>query len=264
MQRKSFFNRQSPAVTLLIKGKSCQEILSAIRKAEYDGADAATVELCDLPLEERSTEMLQGIVSGTSLPVMFCLYRNDIYLGADDEARTKCLLNAAKSGAEVVDVMGDLFDPSPRELTANPEAIAKQKALIDEIHSLGCKVIISSHMPNEARTADQVLSHLQAQAERGADIVKIVTGINTEDDLAEAIRTDMMLNRTLKVPFVHVCGGSMNRLHRFIGPKLGSCIAFAVNDYEYPSLLYTQPTIRTLRAVLDNLPWHIDDAQKLN
>ena len=117
-------------------------------------------------------------------------------------------------------------------------------------------------MSNDFRTAEQVLEHLQEQSSRGADILKIVTGVNNEEQLTEAIRTTMLLNRELKKPFIHLCNGSFSRLHRFIGPKLGVSIAFAVHDYQSPSLLYTQPTIRALKTVLQNLPWHIDDVQK--
>ena len=158
--------------------------------------------------------------------------------------------------------MGDLFDPSPFELTRKPEAIEKQMRLIDEIHARGAKVIMSSHMSNDYRTAEQVLEHLQQQSARGADILKIVTGVNNEEQLAEAIRTTMLLNRELEKPFVHLCNGTYSRLHRFIGPKLGVSIAFAVHDYTAPSFLYTQPPIRSLKQVLSAIPWHIDDVQE--
>lgn len=259
MVRKSFLNRQEPVVTLLINGSSLQKMLIAMRQAEFDGADAITLQLDELPLEERTTEMLQGLFSAVSLPIMCCLYRNDRFLKDDDDARQPFLLNAIDAGAEFVDVMGDLFDPSPFELTHNESAIKKQIALINEIHNRGGKVIMSSHMPSTARSCKEIVSHLQEQASRGADIVKIVTGLNTEEDLLEALKTDMILSRTLNKPFVHVCGGKYSRIHRFLSPKFGSSIAFAVNSYDAPSLLYTQPTIRSLRSVLDNLPWHIDD-----
>lgn len=261
MLKKSFFNRQQTAVTLLMKGESVEEMLACARAAEFDGADAIAIELGDLPPEQRTKENYQRLMREIHLPFMFILYRNDRWHKGDDEARQRYLLDAAEAGAEVIDVMGDLFDPSPFELTRKPEAVEKQKRLIEEIHSRGAKVIMSSHMSNDFRTAEQVLEHLQQQSARGADILKIVTAANSEEHLAEAIRTTMLLNRELDKPFVHLCNGSYSRLHRFIGPKLGVSIAFTVHDYQSPSLLYSQPTIRALKTVLGNIPWHIDDVQ---
>ena len=262
MQKKSFFNRQQPAVTLLMKGETIDQMLACARAAEFDGADAIAVELSDLPPEQRTKENYRRLMTGVHLPFMFILYRSDRWLKDDDEARQSYLLEAAEAGAEVIDVMGDLFDPSPFELTRKPEAIEKQMRLIDEIHARGAKVIMSSHMSNDYRTAEHVLEHLQQQSARGADILKIVTGVNNEEQLAEAIRTTMLLNRELEKPFVHLCNGTYSRLHRFIGPKLGVSIAFAVHDYTAPSFLYTQPPIRSLKQVLSAIPWHIDDVQE--
>lgn len=261
MLKKSFFNRQQTAVTLLIRGESIDEMLASARMAEFNGADGIAIELCDLEPEQRTKENYRRLMDGVHLPFMFILYRNDRWLKEDDEARQKYLLDAAEAGAEVVDVMGDLYNPSPFELTRNPEAIRRQMALIEQIHERGAKVIMSSHMSNDFRTAEQVLEHLQQQSARGADILKIVTRANTEDELAEVIRTTMILNKELDKPFVHLCNGPYSRLHRFIGPKLGSAIAFAVNDYNKPSLLYGQPTIRSLKTVIEAIPWHVDDVQ---
>lgn len=77
------------------------------------------------------------------------------------------LLAAAEAGASIIDVMGDLYDPSPMELTRNPAAVDKQKRLIDRIHGKGADVVISSHMQCP-RTAEQVLEHLSEAAKRGA------------------------------------------------------------------------------------------------
>lgn len=261
MLKKSFFNRQQTAVTLLIRGESIDEMLASARMAEFNGADGIAIELCDLELEQRTKENYRRLMDGVHLPFMFILYRNDRWFKDDDEARQKYLLEAAEAGAEVVDVMGDLYDPSQYELTRNPEAIRKQMTLIDQIHERGAKVIMSSHMSGDFRTAEQVLEHLRQQSARGADILKIVTRANTEEELAEVIRTTMILNKELDKPFVHLCNGSCSRLHRFIGPKLGSAIAFAVNDYNKPSLLYGQPTIRSLKTVIEAIPWHVDDVQ---
>ena len=256
--KHSFFGRRSAAVTLLYSPASIAEAVATARAAEMDGADAIAVELRLMPPEERTEENFRTLIHAVPLPFMFVDYRSDALLGADDEARQKYLLLAAKCGAEVIDVMGDLYDPSPLELTHSAAAVAKQKALIGEVHDLGAKVIMSSHMPSTARGAEEVLEHLREQSSRGADILKIVVGADTEEAMLEGVRTMLLLRRALDKPFVFLAGGKYGRFLRYIGPKLGVAIEFAVHDYP-PGRPYDQPTIRSFRGVLEHFHWNIDD-----
>ncbi len=255
--KQSFF-RNKTAVTYLMMPESIEDAIFMARNAEFDGADGIAIELAKIKPEQRTKDNFAALMSEVRLPWMFILYRNDQYLKDDDEARQKVLLLAADAGADVIDVMGDLYDPAPFELTLNPEAVEKQKRLIDEIHARGSKVIMSSHMLKDSRNAEQVLEILKHQSERGADILKIVTAANTEDELAEAVRTTMMLRKELDKPFVHLCGGLYSRFHRYVSPILGSSIAFAVHEYDWKKSAYTQPRIDSLKNVMNNFHWHID------
>ncbi len=255
--RASFFNRDSTLITALVTQEgSVKKVLNRISKAATIGADAIAIELGCLPPESRTQDNFRLFMDAApKLPFMFILYRNDKWLGADDEARQKYLLEAVSAGAEVVDVMGDLFAPAPLELTFDAEAIEKQKALISEIHARGGKVIMSSHIYDQARSAEQVLEHLHEQESRGADILKIVTPVNSGEELLEAFRATMLLHQQMDKPFVHLCNGKFSRPHRFLGPKLGSAIAFAV----FAETPKSQPTIRQLKRVLRNIHWNIND-----
>jgi 3-dehydroquinate dehydratase len=235
--------------------KSVADFIVQMRESEFSGADGLAVELKNLPLEERTEENFRKMICVTQLPCMFINYRNCVVYGNDDEARQRELLLAAECGAEVIDVMGDLYDPSEFELTRNPEAVRKQVALIDRIHSLGSKVIMSSHMKCY-RSPEEILEHMQRQSERGADILKLVHHVNTPDELAGAMRTTMMLHEKLDKPFVHLCSGTYSRPHRFMTATLGSSIVFGINEYR-PFALMGQPTIRAYRKVLDNFHWQI-------
>ena len=259
--KHSFFNRQDAAVTMLCSPESIGEAVGLARSAEMDGADGFAIELQKLPLEQRTEENFRTLINSVQLPFMFIDYRNDVFLKADDEARQKYLLLAAKSGAEVIDVMGDLYDPSPLELTRNPEAVEKQKALISHIHELGAKVLMSSHMTSTERSAEEVLEHLQEQSSRGADILKIVVGMNTEKAMLEGVRTLLLLHKELNKPFVFLGGGQYGRFIRYVGPQLGAAIEFAVHDYP-AGQSYHQPTIRSFKAVMDNFHWNIGDLKR--
>lgn len=258
MNKASFFNRQSVAVTALLIEESVNDFIVQMRASEFDGADAVAAELKSLPLEERTEENFSSMIKCTQLPTMFISYRNDNFLGADDEARQKYLLMAAGCGADVIDVMGDLYDPSEFELTRDAAAIKKQMKLINEIHAIGSKVIMSSHM-GVFRTKEQVLEHMQRQSERGADILKLVHTVNNADELAAAIRTTMYLHENLDKPFVHLCSGSFSRPHRFMSATLGNAIVFGIHEYRAHKILSGQPPIANYRKVIDNIHWNINN-----
>ena len=257
MERCSFFNRQMPAVALLCKPESLNQAIALALSAESDGADAIAIELDRMTPEDRTVEKFRSLVQSVQLPFMFIDYRKDCWLGADDEARQEVLLLGAEAGAEVIDVMGDLYDPSPLELTHDPAAIAKQKKLIDRIHEMGARVIMSSHMSVE-RSAEEVLEHLREQSSRGADILKIVVSTDTEAALLEGVRTLLLLHKELDKPFVFLGSGRYNRFIRYIGPTLGAAIEFAVHDYS-SEMIYRQPTIRSFKGILEHFHWNIDN-----
>ncbi len=255
--RYSFLNRQHPVITGIMAGQTPQELTAKSKNAEFDGAHAIAVDLSDLKPEFRNRESLKSVIDSVNLPYMFVFYRNDRWEDSDDDKRQELLLTAAGAGALMIDVMGDLYDPSPMEITYNHKAIDRQMQLIDKIRAQGADVVISSHMAC-ARTAEQVLEHMRVLESRGPDIVKIVTCVNTQEELAEAFRTTMLLNRELKTPFIHLCNGQFSRPHRFLGPALGVSVLFAVHCYEERYGL-GQPTIRAMKAVLDNIHWNIND-----
>ena len=99
MIKRSFFNRQSPAVTLLCQPRNIEEAVALAREAENDGADAVAIELRHFASEERTREKFEGIIRSVQLPFMFIDYRKDLCFGDDDEARQACLLEAAEAGA---------------------------------------------------------------------------------------------------------------------------------------------------------------------
>ncbi len=255
--KRTFLNQPQPVATGIFAGQTPQELIAEARNCEFEGADGLAIELRDLKPEFRNRDSLKSVIDAVNLPTMFCFYRNDSQQNLDDDSRQEILLAAAEAGGSIIDVMGDLYDPSPMELTHNPAAIGKQKRLIDRIHSLGADVVISSHMACP-RTAEQVFEHLSEVAKRGADVVKIVTTVNTDEELAEAFRTTLLLKRELGKPFIHLCNGTYSRPHRFMGPALGVSIFFCISRYE-PRYGMTQPTIRAMKSVLRNMHWNINN-----
>lgn len=255
--KKTFLNQSTPVVTGIFAGQTPAELIAESRYCEFEGALGLAVDLADLKPEFRNRDSIKSVIDAVNLPFMFFFYRSDKWQNLDDDGRQEVLLTAVDAGASIVDVMGDLYDPSPMEITHNPVAIDKQKRLIDKIHAKGAHVVISSHMQC-ARNTGEVLEHLLAVEQRGPDVVKIVTTANTPEELAEAFKTTMTLKQELKTPFIHLCNGGYSRPHRFMGPALGTSIFFAVSHYE-PRYGMGQPTIRAMKTVLDNLHWNINN-----
>ncbi len=258
-KRPSFLNKSYPIISGIFAGQTVKELIAEARNAEFEGAKGITIDLFDLKPEFRNSDSLERVINSVNLPFMFYFYRNDKWKDSSDDDRQELLLTAAGSGASMIDVMGDLYDPSSREITYNKEAIDKQKRLIDKIHEKGADVVMSSHTSSSLST-EEVVEHMLALEKRDPDVVKIVTNTNTEEELAEAFATTMTLNRELKKPFIHLCGGKYSRLHRFVCPTLGVSILFAVSNYS-DRYGFGQPTIKSMKAVLDNIHWNINSVK---
>ena len=251
MARKRFPIERAPLFTAIFGDNSVGALVQQAKSAHWAGADAVCVDLKSIPREERTSERLRALMDATPLPTMCYLYRGDIIDGADDDARTKTLLAAMDAGAACIDVMGDLFDKSPREWTRKPSAIAKQKRLIAKIHDAGAQVIMSSH-PLCFLEPEEVLAQLKDFEKRGADIVKLVQTANTEEEFLASVRATFLCRRELKKPFVHLVSGAFGNLHRMIAPSLGVVLTFATLDQRGPFAM-SQPPLANFKAVFNNL-----------
>lgn len=258
MNRRSFLRHGETAIALLSTPKDVDHAIALARTARDCGADGVTLELHKFPVELRTVENFRAITSSVQLPFMFTDYRSDIYYGADDEARMDTLLKAAKGGAEFVDVMADLYCPSPFEIATDAKAVARQIETIEKVHALGAKAVMSSHILDRSRTADECVAQLHMEEERGADIVKLVTMMYTRDDFLEGVNTLMRLNREMKTPWIYLGGGSFSRMQRMMGPHFGCAVEFAVADYMTANN-YDQPTIGNFKKAGAAIAWQMPD-----
>ena len=230
--RKSFLNVNVPFITEMIQSKTAKQAEYKIRNAIADGATAIGLQLQMLPEEERTQEKLTALfVAAENRPVYITNYRDDFNKGRSDGELMEELLFDLQCGATLVDVMGDTFDPSPEELTIDEKAIAKQMAFIEEVHKKGGEVLMSSHI-KEFRPAERVLEVALEQQRRGADIVKIVTGAETQEEEIKNLDICRLLKQELKVPFLFLSGGKYTYLHRTIGPALGVCMWLCFREYD--------------------------------
>lgn len=255
--KPTFLNQNKPLITCMIQAVTPNEAIAGIRNAALDGADAFGFQMCKMDPQYRTEDGLKSIFRQMgNRPLYVTNYRYGFNTETTDDELAEGLLFELKCGATLLDVMGDMFCKDPRELTTDPEAVRKQKALIDEIHARGGEVLMSSHLFRYA-PAEEVLEIAKAQQERGADIVKIVTGANTEEEELENLRITTLLRKELDVPFLFLSSGSHNRLHRTIGPALGCCMWLTVPEHDALSTK-AQPLLRGIRAIADHFDYQAE------
>ena len=252
--KPTFLGHDRPLLTVMIQQPDPELCICTMRNAISEGADAFGIQLCNFPPEHRTEETYRDIFRyAEDLPIYVTNYRTKYSAALTDEERAEDLLLALKAGATLCDVMGDFFGPAPLEISRDAKVIDRQKQLIERIHRLGGEVLMSSHtgcyLPPE-----QVMEIAKAQEERGADIVKIVTMANSDEEVIENLRASVMMKQELKVPFLFLAGGSHCKLQRAVGPMFGSVMYLCVQQYT-PRDTREQPLLRAVRAVRDNMDW---------
>jgi len=258
MKRRSFLDCGGTAITLLSTPTNVEHAIALARTARDDGADGVALELNKFPVELRTVDNFRKIIMSVQLPFMFTDYRCDIYYGADDEARMDTLMKAAEAGADFVDVMADLYCASPLEIATDEKAVARQKETIAAVHALGAKAVMSSHILDRSRTADECIAQLKMEEARGADIVKLVTMAYTRADFLEGINCLMRLNAEMKTPWIYLNGGPFARMQRMMGPHFGCAVEFAVHDYMTADY-YDQPTIANFKRAGTAIAWQMPE-----
>ena len=230
--KKSFLNKKSPLITEMVQVPTAERAEFCIRRAVKNGADAIGFQMHALEKKYRTKEIISSIFSAAEdAPIYFTTYRGKLNQGMSDEELCDGLLFGLECGATLIDIMGDTFDPSPEELTTDSAAIAKQMKLIDEIHSRGGEVLMSSHI-KEFRSAERVLEIALEHQRRGADISKIVTGAATEEEGIKNLDICRILKQELNIPFLFLSSGEHSMLHRTVGTALGVNMWLCFSEYD--------------------------------
>lgn len=247
-----FLNYDKPLLCAMIQGETSEECIEKIKVSIDEGADALGIQLCKLKKEYRTRDQLTKIFAACQdKPTYVTSYRYGLSEGLSDDECMDLLLMALDCGATLCDVMGDVFCRTPfLELAEDEEAIKKQKALIDEIHRRGGEVLMSCHT-NQSTTLEQNLYIARAQAERGADIIKIVSRAESASEMPVYIESiQRIIAETGKKLLFLLCGEG--RVIRYIGANFGVCMYLCV-AYHGPLDTPEQPLISRAKAVRDNI-----------
>ena len=230
--KKSFLNYTTPFITEMVQTPTPNQAIEKISNATKDGATAIGFQMNLLKREYHNKEALTSIFkSAGDTPIYFTNYRKDFNAGLTDEELVNGLFLGLECGATLIDVMGDTFCPCENELSMDANAVEKQINLINEIHNRGGEVIMSSHV-HKFLPPEKVLEMAIEQQRRGVDIVKIVTGAETEEEQLINFEICNLLKKELKIPFLFLSNGKFNYLHRTVGPALGVCMWLCFREYD--------------------------------
>jgi 3-dehydroquinate dehydratase len=229
---KSFLNNNHTLITPLLQSQNEEDLLREIKDCIFQGADAIGVQIERLPSTLRTEEKFKKLFSAAGeKPIYVTCYQRKDVAAETDEQRKDTLLLALKAGATMADIRGDMFCPCEGELTFDENAVNMQKKLIEQIHEMGKEVLISSHVIYNDNFVflkrEEVYKIALEQQKRGADMAKIVTNADTEEELEENFKTFFYLKEKLNIPAVFLCNGKMCLKHRLAGVLIGEPIVFA-------------------------------------
>ena len=250
-QKPTFLNQNKPMITAMVQATNPDDLIHLVRTAAFDGADAYGFQLEQMERKYQNEETVRRVFEAMSpRPIYATNYRVAFNEGKPDEELADGYLWLCDMGATLIDVIGDLYCPTQYEITKDPTAVKKQMELISRIHDRGCEVLMSSHTLTFMST-EEVLAIAKEHQARGADISKIVTAANSEEEELENLKTATVLRRELDIPFLFLSGGTHNHLHRAFGPMFGSCMWLTVPLYDQCATP-AQPLLRAIRAIRDN------------
>ena len=248
--KKSFLNSDKAILTVMVQADNPGRIKELIDKSLPCGAEAFGMQFEQLKPEYRKTEIYKELFSYTDKPVYVTDYRYASNAGKTDETLAQELLELADCGATLCDVIGDLFDKQPDEVATSPDAINKQKDLIEKLHAKGSQVLISSHI-QKYTPAERVLEIALEHQNRGADISKIVTWAETMEQQLENLKIINMLKENINIPFLFLAGGECGILRK-IGGELGCCMYLTVYEYDELATM-SQPLLKKVKTIRDNM-----------
>ena len=227
--KKTFLNHVP--IVGMIQCRTAEECIAKIERSLSAGADAIGVQLCRLQKEDRSEKTLRRIFDACGdQPIYVTSYRYGESEGMGDEECAELLLRALTCGATLLDIPGDLFAPNSRQLTTEKCALEKQRRWIDTLHAAGGEVLISTHDFRDL-SGDEVFSIAEAQAEQGADILKIVVKSGDVRRLTEYLSIIQRVKTELHKQILLLDSGACSTVLRKLGGFLGSCMVLGVESH---------------------------------
>lgn len=221
-----------PALTVMIQARTPERVYELIKRGNAGGADAFGIQLEQLEHKYRTEKILKHIFDEAGdKPIYVTDYRSNLNTGMTDEELSEEMLLAVGCGADLADVMGDIFCRSELEITYDTDAVRRQTEYISKIHNAGGKVLMSSHTMKYL-PPEKVINIAEAHQSRGADISKIVTAAESRKELDSNFEISARLSQELKIPFLFLCVGGFSAPHRRIAPLISNGMFLCVAEHD--------------------------------
>ena len=125
-------------------------------------------------------------------------------------------------------------------------AVSRQ---LDEIHSHGCRVILSHHDFEKMPSAEEMAAVVKKMHEMGADVCKYAAMASSREDDERLLKTTAFLSRSGIGPLIMIAMGENGVPARIAAGRYGSCVTFAsLKGESAPG----QPDIYTMEKWLDD------------
>ncbi len=250
-----------PKLTVMLQARTPERIYALIEKGLAGGADGFGLQLEQLERQYHTPEIFQKIFSRmNSLPAYVTNYRYAMNYGMTDHELADELILAAECGAELIDVMGDMFCPTLDQMTYDEKAIAEQKQLIDKLHGMGKRVLMSTHVCGDAMVEmifkyipyEEVYKIASAQKARGADVAKIVTAAHSEKEMYSDFEITAKLKQELDGEFLFLCVGEHSYSHRRLAPMIAGGMLLCVAEHDELSTP-AQPLLAEVKQLINSI-----------
>jgi 3-dehydroquinate dehydratase-1 len=220
-------------VCVSIPPKTIDEAVNLIEKAEAQDADFIEIRLDSLKKPERLTDIACN--SSTPLIATNKSTKNHGNFSGSEDNRQRILMNAARNDFEYVDV-----DVSTQNM----------KELIDTLHEVGTKPIVSYHDFNCTPSMPELSKVLEREIAVGANVCKIVTTARRIEDNLTILDFTSKASKGIKL--VCFAMGELGKPSRLLSPLFGAFFTFASLD-EKRKTAKGQLTIQEMRMVYEAL-----------
>lgn len=119
---------------------------------------------------------------------------------------------------------------------------------IDDIHSFGCKVILSYHDFKAMPQMEEIFNLVDVMRNFGADISKVAAFAHNKKDAVNMIKCANILTQGDKDPVILIGMGKNGLITRIIGGQYGSVITFASLE---ETTANGQMDVKTVKRLLD-------------
>jgi 3-dehydroquinate dehydratase I len=202
-------------ICVAIGRRSVDEAVAAAREV------AEMADVIEIRLDALEQPAVTPFVDQLKVPLLFTCrprWEGGLFDGPE-ESRIDLLIDAIRQGVAFVDLELKAPDPSLARLR---QALASSET----------RMIVSSHDFQATADRPALLSVLQAMAERGADIAKIITTAHDWLDVLRVLGLQEDAAR-LGLPLIAFCMGRAGVISRLATIELGGFMSYCtVNDQE--------------------------------